>query len=132
MSNINIIDRLAHAIYLGISLVFAFIACCSVICPVKCAYKLIFGFRPSTPFKSKSTRLASYGLKLKEWYRASSSLHERFQTWNEGGLWKKIYRVLVNYYHKKRRIQWKWQAVGSKMVPAPLGGMPPFRKLYSR
>jgi transposase len=46
------------------------------------------------------------GLK-KEWYGASSSLHQRFQTWNEAGLWKKIYRVMVKYYHKKRHIQWK-------------------------
>ena len=61
------------------------------------------------------------GLK-KEWYGASSSLHERFQSWNEAGLWKKIYRLMVKYYHKKRHIQWKWQAVDSKMVPAPLGG----------
>lgn len=61
------------------------------------------------------------GLK-KEWYGASSSLHQRFQTWNEAGLWKKVYRVMVKYYHKKRHIRWKWQAVDSKMVPAPLGG----------
>ena len=61
------------------------------------------------------------GLK-KEWYGAISSLHERFQTWNEAGLWKKIYRVMVKYYHKKRHNQWRWQAVDSKMVPAPLGG----------
>ena len=61
------------------------------------------------------------GLK-KEWYGASSSLHERFQSWNEAGLWKKIYRVMVKYYHKKRHIQWRWQAVDSKMVSAPLGG----------
>jgi putative transposase len=61
------------------------------------------------------------GLK-KEWFGASSSLHQRFQTWNEAGLWKKIYRVMVKYYHKKRHIQWRWQAVDSKIVPAPLGG----------
>ena len=61
------------------------------------------------------------GLK-KEWYGASSSLHERFQSWNKAGLWKQIYRMMVKYYHKKRHIQWKWQAVDSKTVPAPLGG----------
>lgn len=61
------------------------------------------------------------GLK-KDWYGASSSLHKRFQEWNESGLWKKIYRLIVKYYQKKRRIKWKWQAIDSKMVPAPLGG----------
>ena len=61
------------------------------------------------------------GLK-KEWYGASSSLHQRFQDWNEAGVWKKVYRVMVKYYHTKRHIRWQWQAVDSKMVPAPLGG----------
>ena len=61
------------------------------------------------------------GLK-KEWYGASSSLHARFQDWCEAGVWKKIYRMMVKYYHKKRRIQWTWQAVDSKLVATPLGG----------
>ena len=61
------------------------------------------------------------GLK-KEWFGASSSLHARFQRWNEAGVWKKVYRVMLKYYHTKRQIQWKWQAVDSKLVPAPLGG----------
>jgi putative transposase len=61
------------------------------------------------------------GLK-KEWYGASSSLHQRFQAWNEAGLWQQIYRLMVKYYHKKRHIQWKWEAVDSTMAPAPLGG----------
>jgi len=61
------------------------------------------------------------GLK-KEWFGASSSLHARFQAWQAAGLWKKIYRMMVKYYHKKRHIQWRWQAVDSKLVAAPLGG----------
>lgn len=58
----------------------------------------------------------------KEWFGASSSVHARFQAWNAAGLWKKIYRMMVKDYHKKRHIQWKWQAVDSQLVPAPLGG----------
>lgn len=61
------------------------------------------------------------GLK-KEWFGASSSVHARFQAWNEAGLWKKIFRMLVSHYHEERRIQWRWQAIDSKMVAAPLGG----------
>jgi putative transposase len=61
------------------------------------------------------------GLK-KEWFGASSSLHARFQAWREAGVWKKIYREMVKDYHQKRHIQWRWQAVDSKLVPAPLGG----------
>ena len=61
------------------------------------------------------------GLK-KEWFGASSSLHARFQRWNEAGVWQKVYRAMMQYYHKKRHIQWRWQAVDSKSVAAPLGG----------
>src|SRR6266540_5529336 len=61
------------------------------------------------------------GLK-KEWFGASSSMHARFQRWSEAGVWKKVYREMLKYYHKKRHIQWSWQAVDSKSVPAPLGG----------
>lgn len=57
------------------------------------------------------------GLK-KECHGASSSLYKWFQEWNKPGLWKKIYRLIVKYNQKKRRIQWKWQAVDSKMVSA--------------
>jgi len=58
----------------------------------------------------------------KEWFGASSSLHARFQAWNRAGLWKKCYRMMVMYYHKKRRIKWRWQSIDSKLVPSPLGG----------
>jgi putative transposase len=61
------------------------------------------------------------GLK-KEWYGASSSLHAHFQAWQVAGVWQKIYREMVKYYHQKHQIQWRWQAVDSKLVPAPLGG----------
>ena len=55
------------------------------------------------------------GLK-KEWFGASSSLHARFQRWNEAGVWQKVYRVMMKHYHKKHPIQWRWQAVDSKSV----------------
>jgi len=61
------------------------------------------------------------GLK-KEWFGASSSLHARFQAWSEAGLLKKVFRVVVLYYHAQRRIQWRWQSIDSKSVAAPLGG----------
>ncbi len=61
------------------------------------------------------------GLK-KEWYGAGSSLPARFEAWNKAGLWKKMHRAMVKYYQKKRHIQWRWESIDSKMVPAPLGG----------
>lgn len=59
----------------------------------------------------------------KAWFGVSSSvLHERFQTWQEEGLFEKLFRTIVKYYARERRIHWKWQSIDSMMSPAPLGG----------
>ena len=57
------------------------------------------------------------------WFGASSSvLHERFQTWQEQGIWDPVFGALVKFYRRERRIQWQWQAVDSRSCAAPLGG----------
>jgi putative transposase len=62
-------------------------------------------------------------IRQKEWFQVSSStLHERFQTWQKRGVFDKLFKVMVNYYTREMKIGWKWQSVDSKMVPAPLGG----------
>lgn len=59
----------------------------------------------------------------KDWFGVSSSvLHERFQTWQEAGIWEKIMQRMLRFYARKRRIKWKWQSIDSKSVPSPLGG----------
>jgi transposase len=59
----------------------------------------------------------------RNWFGVSSSvLHERFQTWQQQGIWDKVLQTLVRFYNRQRRIRWKWQAIDSKSVPAPLGG----------
>jgi putative transposase len=59
----------------------------------------------------------------KEWFNVSSSvLHERFQTWQEQGVFEKLFKTIVKYYARERKIGWKWQSVDSMMSPAPLGG----------
>lgn len=59
----------------------------------------------------------------KAWFGISSSvLHERFQTWQQQGIWDKVLRALARFYHRQQRISWKWLAIDSKSVPAPLGG----------
>jgi len=57
------------------------------------------------------------------WFHVSSStLHERFQTWQRCGLFDRLFQVMVKFYARELRIGWPWQAADSKMVPAPLGG----------
>ena len=59
----------------------------------------------------------------KDWFGvASSVLHERFQTWQQLGIFDKIMTLMVKFYAKRRRIKWKWQSIDSKSSPAPLGG----------
>ncbi len=58
----------------------------------------------------------------KEWFGASSSIHDRYQAWRAAGLFARIFQVMLEYYDHIKRIQWRWQAIDSKLVPAPLGG----------
>jgi putative transposase len=59
----------------------------------------------------------------RDWFGASSSvLHERFQTWQQQGIWDQVFQTLVKFYRRQRRIQWRWQAVDSRSCAAPLGG----------
>lgn len=57
-----------------------------------------------------------------EWFGASSSIHDRSQTWCQAGIWKKIFQVVLRFYDKRKGIRWQWQAIDSKSVAAPLGG----------
>lgn len=57
-----------------------------------------------------------------EWFGAASSLHARFQAWCRQGVWLQVFRLMLMYYDQMQRIQWKWEALDSKSVPAPLGG----------
>ena len=57
-----------------------------------------------------------------EWFGANSSIHAYFQAWRAAGLLEQIFRLMVMYYHRCQRIQWRWQAIDSKSVAAPLGG----------
>jgi putative transposase len=59
----------------------------------------------------------------RDWFGVSSSvLHERFQTWQQQGIWEEVFRALVRFYGRERHIRWKWQAVDSRSCAAPLGG----------
>ena len=59
----------------------------------------------------------------RDWFGVSSStIHTYFQTWLEQGLFAKLFRIMVRFYARRRRVQWRWQAVDSRSCPAPLGG----------
>ncbi len=59
----------------------------------------------------------------RHWFGVSSSvIHERFQTWGRQGVFEKILKAMLRFYHRQGRIHWKWQSVDSKAVASPLGG----------
>ena len=46
----------------------------------------------------------------REWFHVSSStLHERFQAWQQAGVFDKLFKIMVQYYARELRIGWKWQ-----------------------
>src|SRR3972149_4439465 len=59
----------------------------------------------------------------RDWFGVSSSvLHERFQSWQQQGIWEQVFRSLLRFYGRRRRIQWKWQSIDSRSCASPLGG----------
>jgi len=59
----------------------------------------------------------------KDWFGVCSSvIHDRFQTWQEMGIFGDMLREMVVYYQQEREIGWQWQSIDSKSCPAPLGG----------
>jgi putative transposase len=59
----------------------------------------------------------------KDWFGVcSSTLHERFQTWQQAGVFHKVMTRMVRFYARYRGIQWLFQAMDSKACPSPLGG----------
>jgi putative transposase len=59
----------------------------------------------------------------KSWFGVcSSTLHARFQAWQQVGVFLKVMMLMVRFYARRKGIRWLWQAVDSKACPAPLGG----------
>lgn len=59
----------------------------------------------------------------KDWFGVcSSTLHERFQTWQRMGIFQKVMTCMVRFYARYRGIQWEFQSIDSKACPSPLGG----------
>lgn len=52
----------------------------------------------------------------------SSTLHQRFQLWQEAGIFAHLMGLMARFYARKRGVGWQFQAIDSKSCPAPLGG----------
>ena len=50
---------------------------------------------------------------------ASSTVHDRFQEWEQAGFFKALWQAGLHEYDDVQGIQWEWQAVDGVMTKAP-------------
>jgi putative transposase len=53
---------------------------------------------------------------------ASSTVHDRFQEWEQAGLFRKLWTAGLTSYDEFSGIAWDWQALDGVMTKAPFGG----------
>jgi putative transposase len=51
-----------------------------------------------------------------------STVHDWFQRWVEGGVFEKIWAVLISECDELRAVEWKWQAADGALGKARFGG----------
>jgi putative transposase len=63
-----------------------------------------------------------------------STVHDWFQRWVEGGVFEKIWAVLVTECDELRGVEWKWQAADGVLGKARFGGIVsgPTRRIGAR
>ena len=54
---------------------------------------------------------------------ASSTVHDRFQEWEQAGLFKILWQAGLSEYDEVQGIEWEWQAADGAMTKAPFGSV---------
>jgi transposase len=52
----------------------------------------------------------------------SSTAHDRFQEWQEAGVFLKFWEMGLQEYDELKGLDWSWQSMDGAMTKAPLGG----------
>ena len=52
----------------------------------------------------------------------SSTAHDRFQEWQEAGVFLKLWEAGLQEYDELKGLDWSWQSMDGAMTKAPLGG----------
>ncbi len=52
---------------------------------------------------------------------ASSTVHDRFQEWEQAGFFKALWQAGLSEYDDLQGIEWEWQSVDGAMTKAPFG-----------
>ena len=53
---------------------------------------------------------------------AASTVHDRYQWWQEQGLFEQLWRMGLMEFDIQEGLDWEWQAADGVMTKAPLGG----------
>jgi putative transposase len=53
---------------------------------------------------------------------AGSTVHDRFQEWQEAGVFERMWQAGLHEYDELKGLDWEWQAMDGAMTKAPLGG----------
>lgn len=53
---------------------------------------------------------------------ASSTVHDRFQEWQNAGVFKQMWQTGVIKYDEVKGIEWEWQIIDACITKSPLGG----------
>ena len=54
--------------------------------------------------------------------RAKSTVQDRFQEWQEAGVFERMWRTGLHEYGELKGLDWEWQAMDGAMTKAPLRG----------
>lgn len=53
---------------------------------------------------------------------ASSTVHDRFQEWQQSKVFERLWKAGLLKYDQLKGLDWEWQAMDAAMTKAPLGG----------
>lgn len=53
---------------------------------------------------------------------ASSTIHDRFQEWEQAGFFKALWQAGLSVYDQLQGLEWEWQAIDGAMTKAPFAG----------
>lgn len=87
--------------------------------------------RPVVPFRKVMDgilyvlRTGGQWKALPKEFGSGSTCHRRFQQWVQAGVFQRLWVQVLQEYDRRHGIGWRWQALDSVMVKAPLGGRKP-------
>ena len=55
-------------------------------------------------------------------FGSGSTVHRRFQSWVERGVWAAMWDLVVQYDDAAESLEWTWQSADASLHKAPLGG----------